>query len=257
MIGLTVVGTDTGVGKTVVASTIAAAWAAAGRRVGVLKPVATGARRDAAGHWHSDDAEALRRAVGGSVPLERVTPFLFEEPLAPPVAARRAGTPLEWDALAGAVGEALAWWRDEHRAEAMVVEGVGGLLCPLTEGATVADLAVALDFPVLVVARRGLGTLNHTLLTVEAALRRGLRVAGVVLNGSGPTADPLAEQTNAAELARRLAGPPAVAILGEWPHVTGPGSTLLPAAIVDEAANWYDRAERSRAIDPDRAWRIG
>ena len=69
----------------------------------------------------------------------------------------------------------------------MIVEGIGGLLTPLAEGMTVADLAIRLDYPLVIVARRGLGTLNHTLLTVEAALGRGLRVAGVVLNGAGPT----------------------------------------------------------------------
>ena len=131
----------------------------------------------------------------------------------------------------------------------MVVEGVGGLLCPLAEGMTVADLAIALDYPLVVVARRGLGTLNHTLLTVEAALARGLRVAGVVLNGSEPTADPLAEATNPGELARRL---PGVAVLAEVPHgedaLTGGG-----LGVVD----WWGRALVPRGVaDRGEAGRI-
>src|SRR6185369_7751929 len=135
--------------------------------------------------------------------------------LAPPVAARRAGQPLPFSRILEETRRALAWWAE--RAEEGVVEGVGGLLCPLAEGATVADLAIALDYPLVVVARRGLGTLNHTLLTVEAARLRGLRVAGVVLNGAEPARDGahLAEATNADELARRLEG--GIAVLAEVP----------------------------------------
>ena len=255
--GLMVVGTDTGVGKTAVSATLARIWTGAGHRVGVLKPVATGITRDpATGAWHSDDVEALRTAIGGTVPPERVAPLVYDDPLAPPVAARRAGTLLTWDHFARAVRDAIAWWAAEGRAETLLVEGVGGLLCPLTEGTTVADLAIALDFPTLVVARRGLGTLNHTLLTVEAAHRRGLRLAGVILNGAEPTADPLAEQTNAAELARRLA-PFRVPVLGEWPHTAGATLPNLADSVVAEVATWYDRAQRSRSVDPDQPWRIG
>ena len=108
---------------------------------------------------------------------------------------------------------ALGWWA-EH-ADVIVVEGVGGLLCPLAEGSTVADLAVALDYPLVIVARRGLGTLNHALLTVEAARLRGLRIAGIILNGSEPATNAAAEATNAVELAGRVAG---VAVLADVPH---------------------------------------
>ena len=198
--GLFVVGTDTGVGKTFVASAVARAWTLAGRRVGVLKPVASGAG-PREGRLVSDDAESLIRAVGGGIPHDRVAPIVFEEPLAPPVAARRRGESLAMGEVWRAARESLAWW--EVRADRMVVEGVGGLLCPLAEGATIADLAVLLDYPLLIVAHRGLGTLNHTLLTVEAARSRSIRIAGVVLNGARPSADPIAEASNAEELAIR------------------------------------------------------
>ncbi len=141
--------------------------------------------------------------------------------------------------VSAAVTESLAWW--EERAEVMVVEGVGGLLCPLAEGATVADLAVLLDYPLLIVARRGLGTLNHTLLTVEAARLRSLRVAGVVLNGSSPTTDPVAEATNAEELAHRLGG---VAILDVWEY----GDASNHARVAPEAGGWYDLAMAPRSL---------
>ena len=236
--GLFVVGTDTGVGKTFAASAIARTWRAAGRRVGVLKPVASGAAW-IEGRLISDDAARLAEAVGGDVPPERVAPIVFEEPLAPPVAARRQGTPLTMAHVLESVTTALAWW--EERAELLVVEGVGGLLCPLAEqGATIADLAIALDYPLLIVAHRGLGTLNHTLLTVEAARNRALRVAGVILNGARPTEDPVAEASNVEELARRLDG---VAILAEWPHrAESDGVPVAP-----EAAGWYDLAKSPRS----------
>jgi len=234
--GLFVVGTDTGVGKTRVAAAIARTWRLAGRRVGVLKPASSGAEvRE--GRFFSPDAAALIEAAGGDTPHDRAAPLIFEEPLAPPVAARRLGRPLTPGEVTRAVGDAMAWWAD--RAEAMVVEGVGGLLCPLAEGWTVADLAARLDYPLVIVAHRGLGTLNHTLLTVEAARARSLRIAGVVLNGARPTADPIAEATNSDELARRLGE---VAILADWEHCPGPG--LDPVA--PEAGGWYDLAKTPR-----------
>jgi dethiobiotin synthetase len=234
--GIFVVGTDTGVGKTFVASSLARSWQSAGHRVGILKPVASGATF-AEGRLASEDTIQLIEAIGGGVALDRVTPIVFEEPLAPPVAARRLGQPLLMSEVESAVIEALAWWSD--RADVMIVEGVGGLLCPIAEGATVADLAILLDYPVLIVAHRGLGTLNHTLLTVEAARSRGLRVAGVILNGPRPSTDPIAEATNAGELAIRLGG---VAILADWPHQVDFGN----ASVAPEAAGWYDLVQTPR-----------
>lgn len=234
--GLFVTGTDTGVGKTFIAASIARLLVAEGGRVGVLKPVATGAERRGSA-WVSEDAEVLAAAVGGDVPRERVVPLAYEEPLAPSVAARRAGLPLVWSHVKEATAFALSWWTE--RADLVIVEGIGGFLCPLAEDATVADLAQALDFPVLIVARRGLGTLNHTLLTVEAIRGRGLRIAGIVLNGAEPTSNALAEATNVAELARRL---PGLAILAEVPHVSG--TTLVPRALL--GLDWNARCSRSR-----------
>jgi dethiobiotin synthetase len=236
--GLFVTGTDTGVGKTVVASAIARVLTRDGRRVGVLKPVATGVIDGVC-----EDAEALMDAVGGGVPRERVTPIVFEAPLAPPVAARRAGTRLEWRDLLDSVGLALDWW--SARAEVMVVEGVGGWLCPLAEGnKAVADLAIALDYPLVIVARGGLGTLNHTLLTVESARGRGLRIAGVVLNDPEPAADSEANATNPVELARRLDG---VAILGIVRHGEDAATTL-------GGTDWHGWAHSSRMeIEPSRS----
>jgi dethiobiotin synthetase len=235
--GLFVTGTDTGVGKTFVAAAIARALRAEGRTVGVLKPAATGAIREG-GRERWEDAEALIAATGCTPPLDRVAPIRFPAPLAPPVAARMLGVRLTFPAVRTGVAAALAWWA-EQGADVMVVEGIGGLLCPLAEGATVADLALLLDYPLVIVARRGLGTLNHTLLTVEAARRRGMRIAGLVLNGAGPTTDPQAEAANPEELARRL---PDVPLLAELEHQMA--STPWPAGL--DQLDWSGRAAPPR-----------
>jgi dethiobiotin synthetase len=240
--GLFITGTDTGVGKTWVAGAIVRAMVGAGHRVGILKPVATGVVPEQ-GCSCGEDAAVLIAASGVATPPQRISPLSYEAPLAPAVAARLRGEPLALGRVLEATAEALAWWSDQG-VGVMVVEGVGGLLCPLAEGATVADLAIALDYPLIVVARRGLGTLNHTLLTVEAARHRGLRVAGVVLNAAEPGATPdrLAEQTNAAELARRLDGIAVLAVLDHHP----PQETLPPTI---EGVHWFERAGVPRRED--------
>jgi dethiobiotin synthetase len=190
MRGLFISGTDTGVGKTVLTAALAARWRAEGRRFRVCKPVATGS---------AEDTEALARAAGDE-DREAITPWTFAEPAAPPVAARLAGVRLSLAELAAAVR------RRAEGGSAVLVEGVGGLCCPLTDDGTVADLVAELGLPLVVVARRSLGTLNHTLLTAEVALRRGLPLAGVVLSETTPMTS-LAERTCGAELRRRLPVP--------------------------------------------------
>ncbi len=239
--GLLIIGTDTGVGKTLVSVSIVKALVAEGFRVGVLKPVATGASLLAT-RIYSEDAERLRTALGTDVPLDRINPLLYRKPLAPPVAARIEGHPLYEAKLDRIVGEALDWWSE--RVDLMVVEGIGGFLCPLTETTTAADLAVKLDFPLVVVARRALGTLSQTLLTIEAARARELRLAGIVLNSAEPETDGLAESTNAMELARRL---PGIAILAEVPYHE---EETLSAQV--HAVNWFKMARRSRMLRSTR-----
>jgi dethiobiotin synthetase len=238
--GIFIVGTDTGVGKTRVAASIARALSSQGLRVGVLKPVSTGGTT-------SPDGTELAEAVGGGIAIERVAPILYEEPLAPCIAARRAGAPLRQADVEAKTQAAIAWWSE--RADVMVVEGIGGLLCPLAEGTTVADLAIALDYPLVIVARRSLGTLNHTLLTYEAARARALHVAGIVLNSPTPEARDVAEATCADELARRL---PGVALLGELGHSRTPNESWA-------GLDWFSLARPSRrpslSAVPSRAGR--
>jgi dethiobiotin synthetase len=221
--GLFFTGTDTGVGKTYVTACVARILRGHGYPCSVSKPVATGARATGRG-WLGPDTEQLA-AAAGEADWEKVTPWAFPDPVAPPVAARRCGVSLTLAGLAEAVR------RQRRPGVPVLVEGVGGLLCPLTEAETVADLAAALDLRLVVVARRSLGTLNHTLLTVEAACRRGLPVAGVVVNEAVPP-EGLADATNVEELRRRLAVP----ILAVLPHQAGP--VARPPAEL-EAVDWW------------------
>jgi dethiobiotin synthetase len=193
--GLFFTGTDTAVGKTFVAAGVARALRRQGHTIALRKPVATGAD-PVNGGWLSEDTRRLVEAGGTLEPPELVTRWSFPEPVAPPTAARRHGVSLTLEGLAGAARAGVP------PAAALLVEGVGGLLCPLTERETVADLAAVLGLPLVVVARRALGTLNHTLLTLEAARTRGLAVAGLVVNETEPGGG-LAWETNVAELRGR------------------------------------------------------
>ena len=212
--GLFVTATDTGVGKTFVTAMIARQLRAEGVTVGAYKPACSGAVQTPDGPvW--EDVEALWTATGGAFGREWISPQRFLAPLAPPVAARAEGLAVDRRLLS----EGTAWWN--RRCDVLLVEGVGGLLCPLTETETVADLAAELELPMLVIARATLGTINHTLLTIEAARSRGLRIAGVVLNEVTPAGDDASVATNAEEIARRSDVP----VLGVVPY-GAPGRLL-------------------------------
>ena len=196
--GFFVTGTDTGVGKTVVACTLVRRLRAAGRDVGVMKPAETGVGPDG-----PKDAIALREAAGVKDTLDEVCPVQLAVPAAPSVAADAEDRVIDVSHLRAGF-EMLA-----ARHECMVVEGAGGLLVPIVPGYTMADLANEIGLPLLVVARSALGTINHTLLTLEAAERRGLEVAGVVVShatGVLSDADRMNLQALRASLGHRLVG---------------------------------------------------
>ncbi len=199
--GLFITGTDTAVGKTFVTTRIARELQAAGVRVGIYKPACSGAETDESGRPMWEDVDAHFHALNGEFPRERICPQCFHAPLAPPVAAAAEGRIVDADRLQAGVD----WWRG--RVDVLLVEGAGGLLCPLTESTSIADLAVELGFPLLIVARLGLGTINHTLLTVEVARSRGLSMTGIVLNDYPPQANDPATQTNPEEIAKRSGVP--------------------------------------------------
>jgi dethiobiotin synthetase len=170
--GLFVAGTDTGVGKTVVASAIAATLAARGERVAVFKPVVTGLSEVTG---CAPDHELLRASARSMQTDDEIAPYRFNPPVSPHLAAELAGEAIDPALL---IRRALA---AASAADAIVVEGVGGLAVPLASRYLVRHFAIALGLPVLVVARPGLGTISHSVLTVESARAAGLRVASVVL----------------------------------------------------------------------------
>ena len=213
---MVVTGTGTGVGKTTVTSAIAALAVAAGRRVAVLKPAQTGI--DAA---QLGDVDEVRRLAGPSVTCRELA--RFPAPLAPARAARLAGLIPVTTATTASVARELAV---EH--DLVLVEGTGGLLVPLDDsGGTLADVAAALSAPVLVVVGAGLGTLNHTALTVEALRTRRLGCAGIVI-GAWPTQPDLAARCNLIDL-------PAVTGLPLLGVVPGGAGHLTPAEFLPVA----------------------
>ena len=170
--GLFVTGTDTEVGKTVVASVLAATLAARGERVSVFKPAVTGLDElDGMGADH----DRLRTAARSAQLPEDVAPYLFGPPVSPHLAAASAGEHVDPDWMLATARRAAA------AGDVLVAEGVGGLLVPLSGTYLVRDLAADLGMPVVIAARPGLGTISHSLLTVEAARATGLHVAGVVM----------------------------------------------------------------------------
>ena len=206
MRGCFVTGTDTGVGKTVLAAAIVAALRAGGDAVRPLKPVITGLDEAADPDWPPDH-ELLARVAG----LATLDVFVadYGPAVSPHLAAELSGRPLSVQALAEWVRAAAA------PGEVLVVEGVGGLLVPLGAGADLRDLAGAIGLPLVVAARPGLGTINHTLLTLEAARAAGLPVAGVVLT-PWPDQPGLIERSNLETIAEL--GVVEVATLGFVPR---------------------------------------
>lgn len=207
---LAIIGTDTGVGKTAVTLLLARGLRALGEAVWLHKPVACG-------NWDgssSEDGRALRAACGDGQDPATVCPREFPEPCSPHLAARAAGSPLSMADLLGGV-QACETANRELRTANLLLETAGGLLAPLTAAReTNADLLAALGWPVLLVTRPHLGTLNHTQLTVNECRRRGLRVLGLVLNRHQPVADDLAVRSAPVELTALTALP----LLAELPY---------------------------------------
>jgi dethiobiotin synthetase len=190
--GVFVTGTGTEVGKTVVAAVIARTRAQAGEAVGVFKPAVSGLEEGG-----ESDHTLLRRAAGSLQTDDEVAPYRYDPPVSPHLGAELAGERIARARLLTAARDAA------ERAEFLVVEGVGGLLVPLTLGYLVRDLARDLALPIVVAASPGLGTINHTLLTVESARAVGLEIAAVVLT-PWPS-DPGAVESSNREAIERLA----------------------------------------------------
>ena len=204
MRGVFVTGSDTGVGKTLVSCAILRALRARGVDAVGMKAVETGV-----GQAGPLDALALAAAANGDEPLELICPQRFSLAAAPNVAARHEGRSVDL----AAIGQAFTTLAKRH--DFVLVEGAGGLLVPTTEDADMADLAHSLGLSIVVVARAALGTINHTLLTLAEAERRGLEVVGIVLSHtSGRLSDD--DEANCSYLRERLGN----RLIGEIPPLT-------------------------------------
>ena len=227
--GVFVTGTDTGVGKTLVAAALVHALAATGRQVAPFKPVAAGAEDTPAGP-RNEDAALLLELAGGRLPYDRVNPVLARLPMAPHIALAREGRTFARAAVLDAFG------RLRERPEPVVAEGAGGWLVPLAPGYDMADLAADLGLPVLIVVGLRLGCLNHARLTAAAVRARGLPLLGWVASRIDP-AMPAAEE-NLASLAETLEMAP-LAVL-PWLEGNSPRSRAVAASrqgLLDELAS--------------------
>ena len=196
--GFFVTGTDTGVGKTLIACALLHAFAAAGRRVVGMKPVAAGVEQGAGGLINAD-VRLLRGASSIDAPLALINPYCFMPPIAPHIAAEQAGVIIDLARIAQAFAQLAA------AADVVIVEGAGGFCVPLNRHEDAADLARTLGLPVLLVVGLRLGCLNHALLTAQAIRGRGLRLAGWLANRIDPAMAVAEENTRA--LTERLGAP--------------------------------------------------
>ena len=197
---LFITGTDTDVGKTIVAGAIADWFRRRGARVGALKPVASGCVQRREG-LVSEDAEFLAHCGDVAYALDVICPNRYAEPLSPNVAAERAAVPVDWDAVQRSID---LMTRD---CDVLIVEGAGGIMVPVDGQHFMLDLARWLNAPAVVVARPGLGTINHSVLTVIALRSAGVPVAGVVINRYPVDRAGTAEETNLRQIERWTKAP--------------------------------------------------
>jgi dethiobiotin synthetase len=206
--GLFITGTDTGVGKTIVASAIVRVLKARGVGVAVMKPIESGCRREGEVLIPADGV-MLKEMAENDITLQEVTPFRFENPLAPLIASEIEGTEVNETIIYDTFKEL------QERYDYIVVEGVGGLMVPVKENLMLVDIVRDLGLPLLIVASNRLGVINHTILTVEAAKSRGIEIIGVVLNTTNPLSDDISLETNPLVLRRVLEVP----LVGVFPFV--------------------------------------
>lgn len=199
--GIFVTGTDTEIGKTAIAAGLAAVLKNRGIRVGAMKPISAGGRAD---------ANLLQRVTGQ--PLDTINPIALRDPLSPNIAAERENAEIDLTLVFSAFDRLL------QTRDCVIVEGVGGLLVPIADPILVADLARRLQLPLLIVARAALGTINHTLLTIEAAQARGLSINGAIYNALSPGPPDLSAQLSPG-VVTRISGIPSAGTIPYDPHV--------------------------------------
>lgn len=193
-----IAGTDTGVGKTLIATALISRLVEAGQRVAAMKPVSAGCIRTSEGCLN-DDVAQLRQAANVALPLDLINSYAFEPAIAPHIAAEQVGVEIDLARIEQAYRAIAA------QADSVIVEGVGGFLAPLNRKQTAADMAQRLNLPVILVVGMRLGCLSHALLTVEAIQHRGITLAGWIANRIDP--DMLAFDANLVSLQARISAP--------------------------------------------------
>lgn len=204
MAGCFITGTDTGVGKTIVAAALALCLKRRGIQVGIMKPVETGIAHHAG---HPPDGDCLKSAVGVDDPIELISPYRLPAPLAPLAAARLSGTMIDVERIIAAYRQLAA------RHTCLIVEGVGGVMVPLTPHYLVQDLIAQLHLPAVVVGRATLGGVNHALLTLQGLRTRGITIVGIALNLVEPphgSSEGRLQEESTVGLVRELCGVPVV-----------------------------------------------
>ncbi len=231
--GFFITGTDTGVGKTVIAAALVKAIGLLGYSVCGMKPIETGCAKSEFRVQSSEfgvkdrvliptDGMFLREIAGTDDSIDLVTPITFENPLAPMVASDIEGTIVDIDKIQKAYKEL------SKKYDVVIIEGIGGLLVPIKKDYFVLDLAKDFGLPLIVVSRPGIGTLNHTMLTVSYAIKEGLNVAGIIINYSQPPEDTLAEDTNP-EVMKQISPVP---LIGIFPYLEDMESGTIEKAVV-------------------------
>ncbi|MEW6003527.1 MAG: dethiobiotin synthase [Nitrospirota bacterium] len=206
--GFFITGTDTGVGKTVITAALIQAIRLLGLRVCGMKPIETGCKKEGDLLIPSDGL-FIKEIANMKENIKEITPCCFENPLAPLTASRLGEAPVDLEKIFN------AFRKLSKNNDAVIVEGIGGLLVPITRDYFVIDLARDFGLPILSVSRPGLGTLNHTMLTVNYAIKEGLVVVGIIINYSIPPEGTIAEKTNP-EIIKQISPVP---ILGIFPYL--------------------------------------
>ncbi len=218
--GIFVTGTDTGVGKTVVAAGIAAAMKKRGINIGVMKPVHTGCRV-IKGKLRPDDSIILENAASSGDPADLITPFMFREPASPLTAAKQTDTLIDINRIT----ECFCKLRRMH--DYMIVEGIGGVLVPVSRDFSVADLIRRFKLPVLLVTGPYLGSVNHTMLSLFCLKAMKIPVRGIVINNCKKGGGTLAEKTFADSISD-LSG---ISVTGTLPYIPGVEKRLVSGTI--------------------------
>ena len=206
--GIFITGTDTEVGKTFIAGGLARVWLKNGRFVGVMKPIESGCVRSDGG-LQPHDALFLKEMSSSTDDLDLIVPYRLEHPLAPSIAAEIEGVEIDLEEIK------RIYKQLECKHDLMLVEGAGGLLAPLYKSFTNADLVKLLGIPMVVVARDSLGTINHTLLTVEYARSNGLTVLGIIINNLSSSPDPSTKSNPG--IIKELSGVPMLGVIPYLP----------------------------------------